>query len=266
MNYTEIRRLLLKVFIGFLSLTALVAIVSVLSHKFGETQLKVLLTTFSITAGSICAMSCAAFLERQGGNGAGNGVGFAGILAASVAVLLAIVGVWGELKEPGFWKTTVTCIVVAVAFAHACLLRLPNLGASHRWMQTVSTILIGFLGVQISLAVWGEIRDDLYYRFMAVVSVLVVLMTLVIPICTRLGAPAAEAPEALAHVAQRGDPLPEQLVLRQVAGAVFADPAGRRYRVTEIQAEAGVPPKGGSAAPPGNSGVAEQPSSVSCRL
>lgn len=161
MNYTEIRRLLLKIFIGFLSLTALVAILSVLSHKFGETQLKVLLTTLSITAGSICAMSCAA-----------------------------------------------------------------------------------------------------YYRFMAVVSVLVVLMTLVIPICTRLGAPAAEAPEAPAHVAQRCDPLPERLVLRQVAGAVFADQAGRRYRVTEIQAEAGAPPKGGPAAPPGNSGITEQPPSV----
>ena len=262
MNYTDIRRLLLKIFIGFLSLTALVAIFSVLSHQFGETQLKVLLTTFSISAGSICSMSCAAFLERQGAKGTGKGVGFAGILAASVAVLLAIVGVWGEVKEAEFWKTTATFIVVAVAFAHACLLRLPNLASSHRWTQTVSTILIGFLGVQIVLAVWGEIHDDLYYRFMAVVSVLVVLMTLVIPICTKLGGKADEGPEALVHVAEQCDPLPEHLVLRKVSGAVFADQAGRTYRVTEIKAEAGTAPNAGPVPPAGNSGATEGPPSV----
>jgi hypothetical protein len=65
MNYTELRKRLLKAFIGFLTLTALVAIGSVLSREFGETQLKVLATTFSITAGSICAMACVAFIERR---------------------------------------------------------------------------------------------------------------------------------------------------------------------------------------------------------
>jgi hypothetical protein len=133
---------LLKVFIGFLSLTALLAIVSVLNGKSGETQIKVLATTFSICAGSICAMLCAGFLERKGAKG----IGYTGLIAAAIAVLLAIGGVWAQI--PGlaqriitaYWKTTATVGVVAVALAYGCLLRLPNLTACVRWTQTVSTI------------------------------------------------------------------------------------------------------------------------------
>jgi hypothetical protein len=201
MNYTEIRRLLLKVFIEFLSLTALVAITSVLSREFGQTQLKVLATTFSISAGSICAMSCAGFLERKGAKG----VGLAGILAAAVAVLMVIGGVWGEIKDTDYWKTTMTSIVISIAFAHGCLLRLPNLAASYRWTQTVSTILIGLLAVQIILAILGEIKDEGYYRLMAALSVLAVLVTLVIPICSRLGTAPAEPSDGLGQVAQKSD-------------------------------------------------------------
>ena len=53
MNISVMRRLLLKVFIGFLSLTALVAVFSVLSHQFGETQIKVLVTTFEDEWGQV---------------------------------------------------------------------------------------------------------------------------------------------------------------------------------------------------------------------
>jgi len=259
MNYTETRRLLLKVFIGFLSLTALVAITSVLSREFGETQFKVLVTTFSISAGSICAMSCAGFLERKGAKG----VGFAGILAAGVAVLMAIGGVWGEIKETGYWKTTLTSIVVSVAFAHGCLLRLPNLAASYRWTQTVSTILIGLLAVQIILAILGEVKDEGYYRLMAALSVLVVLVTLVIPICSRLGTGAAEPSEGPGQVPQKSDPLAEKLHLRKISAGLFADEAGRRYQVTEITAEPDAPPNGGPATRSGSPEVAEGPPSVS---
>ena len=249
MDYAEIRRLLLKVFIGCLSLTALLAIVSVLSGKSGETQIKVLATTFSICAGSICAMPCAGFLERKGAKG----IGFTGLIATAVAVLLAIGGVWGQI--PGlarwiitaYWKTTATVGVVAVALAYGCLLRLPTLAARYRWTQTVSSILIGLLAVQILVGLWGEIKEDGYYRVMAANSILVVLLSLVIPICTKLGTKAYKPAEDLGQGAKPFDQLPENLVLRKVSTGVFSDEAGRRYRVTEIGAEPGAPPHTGSA-------------------
>ena len=259
MNYTDVRKLLLKVFIGFLSMTAFVAILSVLSRKFGETQLKVLVTTFSITAGSICAMACAGFIERKGAKAAG----IVGILAPSVAVPLVIIGVWGDIHDQEYWKTTVTSIVLSIALAQACLLHLPHLAASHRWTQPASAILIGLLALQIILAVWGQIKEEGYYRLMAALSVLVVLATLVVPICSRLGAKADEGRPEQGPDMAKGGHVPEQLVLHRLSGAIFADQLGRRYQVTEIQAGPSAPPDGGPAPPLGDSGVAQGPPSVS---
>jgi hypothetical protein len=249
-NYTEIRKRLLKVFIGFLSLTAAVAILSVLSRKFGETQIKVLATTCSITAGSICAMSCAAFLERKGAKW----VGLAGILAASLSVLLVIGGVWAQIKGidqwiiTAYWKTTATVSVAAVAFAVGCVLRLPNLAASYRWIQTASTVLIALLAVQITVALCGEINQERYFRIMAALAVLVVLVSLIIPICSRLGTSAGKPAEGRGQTRER-------LVLEKLSAGVFEDDAGRRYQVTEINAEpGGLPPAGAANAPPASMG------------
>jgi hypothetical protein len=249
MEYAEIRRLLLKVFIGFLSLTALLAIVSVLSGAFGETEIKVLATTFSICGGSICAMPCAAFLERKGAKK----VGLTGLIATGVAVMMVIGGIWGDIKGldrwiiTAYWKTTATVGVAAVALTYGCLLRLPNLAARHRWLQTVSPILIGLLALQVTVAVWGDIKAEGYYRAMAALSVLVVLVSLVIPICTKLGAKANETAQGPVHGAEPFDQLPDKLALRKVSRDIFADEAGRRYQVTEIRAEPGDLPNTDSA-------------------
>jgi hypothetical protein len=228
-----------------------------LNREFGETQLKVLVTTFSITGGSICAMACAGFIERKGTKA----VGIVGIVAASVAVPLVIIGVWGDIHENEYWRTTVTSIVLSVALAHACLLHLPSLAASHRWIQPASAILIGLLALQIILAVWGRIKEEGYYRLMAALSVLVVLVTLVVPICSRLGAKADEGRPEQGPDMAKGGHVPEQLALHRLSGAIFADQLGRRYQVTEIQAGPGAAPNGGTAPPPGDSGVVEGPPS-----
>ncbi|MCF7975428.1 MAG: hypothetical protein K9N55_16545, partial [Phycisphaerae bacterium] len=129
MDYTAIRKASLKVFIGFLALTALIAIISVLSGEFGKIQFKVLATTFSISAASICSMSCAAFMEKR----KRTGLGLTGILLCAVGAVLVIVGLWPEIDSEVYWKTTVTVIVAAIALAHAFLLSLPDLDDRHTW-------------------------------------------------------------------------------------------------------------------------------------
>ena len=259
MNYTAVRKLLLKVFIGFLSMTAIVAILSVLSGEFDETQIKVLVTTFSITAGSICAMACAGFIEKRGEKT----VGFVGILAACGAVALVIIGMWGEIDELAYWKATITFIVVCIAFAHVCLLHLPTMAASHRWTQLTATILITLLAVQIIAAVLGEIGDEKYYRLMAALSVLVVLATLVVPICSRLGAHTDGNRPGKVPDSALFNHVPERLVLQRRSGVIYTDQLGCRYQVIQILAEPGTAPNGGPAAQRGSSGGTDGPPSVS---
>ena len=109
MNYKEIRRFSLIVFIGFLILTALIAIVSVLSGTFGDIQWKILGTTFTISAASICSMACAAFMEKK----KQVPVGMAGIALCVITAALVIIGMWPEINCDEYWKVTSTCGVVA---------------------------------------------------------------------------------------------------------------------------------------------------------
>jgi len=217
MNLQKIRRILLWGFIGFLSLTALIAVFSILSHQFGDTQLKVIFTTLTISGTSICAMCCAAFIEKKGMNV----FCWIGISSAVAAAALTIFGIWMEIEKDDYWKTAGTLIVAAVAFAQTFLLLIPDLAAAHRWTRSVFILFITILALQIIYAVWAEVDKDEYYRGIAVVSILVVLMTLVIPICSKLSGQEKEKPE--------------RLVLWPGADGIYTDQSGRKFQVTEIQ-------------------------------
>jgi hypothetical protein len=219
MNFRELKRLSLMAFIGFLILTALIAIVSVLTGKFGELQWKILATTLTISAASICSMCCAAFMEKR----KQVPLGLAGITLSVATAVLLIAGMWPEFNIDEYWKTTASCGVLALAFAHAFLLALPDLDPRHKWVQILSPIFIGILTVQIIAAFWGEIENEWYYRFLALVAIVVGLQTLVIPILMKL---------------RKGDGIQKsKLVLSPIEGDLYRDPAGKTYRVMEIETE-----------------------------
>jgi len=219
MDFTGIRKLSLKVFIGFLALTALIAIISVLSGDFSEIQLKILATAFTISAASILSMSCAAFIEKR----KLIRLGLSGIFLSAAGAILLIVGIWPEIDSEEYWKTTITLIVSAIAFAHAFLLFLPELDDKQKWVRTVSSVSIGILAVQIVVAVWGEIENEDYYRLLAVVAIIVGLETLVVPTLMKL---------------RRGNGKKrEVLILENVEGKMYKDSTGKVYNVKEINTE-----------------------------
>jgi hypothetical protein len=222
MNYAKITRLSLKVFIGFLVLTALIAMITVLTGKFGKIQMKILATTLTISATSICSMSCAAFIDKK----KLVQLGLLGILLSVSAAILVITGMWSEFENKIFEKIMITLIVSAAAFAFAFLLVLPELDNRHKWVQFVSSVSIGILALQAVIAVWleGYIKlNDWYFRLLAFVAIIVGLVTLVIPILMKL---------------RKGDErINDKIVLERVDGDVYRDAAGRKYRLTEMDVE-----------------------------
>ncbi|MBT7304154.1 MAG: hypothetical protein HN849_31770 [Victivallales bacterium] len=215
MDYAEFRRASLRTFLGFLALTAAIAVVSVLGGDFGETQVKVLLTTLTISAASMCAMACAAFIEKR----EQRELGLAGISLAIVSALLTILGIWSEASSERYWKLVLTFVVFAVAFAHVFMLLLPSLSERHSWFQALSSVSIAILACQIIFAFWAEVSDDFYYRLLAVVSIIVALETLTVPILMKLGR----------GQATRG----RTIVLEEVGNGVYKDSAGKLYTVVE---------------------------------
>lgn len=192
------------------------AIVSLLTGEFGGTQIKILLTTLTISGASICGMACAAFIEKRGNVSPGG----AGIACAFAAAVLSTYGMWSEVNSETYWKATVSLIVAAAAFAYCLLLFIPTLVPSYRWCQTGASLFISLLALQIIVAVWGEIDDANYYRLLGVVTVLGVLLTLMVPIGARLGSLKAKGIDTLRLSHDTED--------------IYRDSAGQRYRVTKI--------------------------------
>lgn len=218
MDYGALRKLALKGFIGFLGLTAAIAIVFVLIDAFGELQVKVLATSLTISIASICAMSCAAFIERR----RRVRLGLTGIALASLAGLLLIVGIWAEFETEAYWKITVTGIVAALGLAQAFLLLLPHLDARHAWVQRASTITIGVLVLQIIAAVWGEIENNFYFRVLTTVAILAGLETLIVPVLMKLR--------------RGGGAVRRTLTLTHIEGETYRDSSGDVYHVRLVDA------------------------------
>ena len=219
MDYTDIRKLTLKIFLGFLGLTAVIAIISVLIGEFGELQGKILITCLAISAASICSMSCAAFIEQ----GRHKMLGLSGSAFSIVGIALLIAGMWLDADSEIYWKTSASLTIAGIAFAHGFLLVLPKLDNNQKWVQRVSTVSIAILAFQIILAVCGEVGSEGYYRVLAVVAIIVGLETLTIPMLMKL---------------RKGDSQKKQmLVLEKVDGNIYVDPEGKKYQLSEISPE-----------------------------
>ncbi len=199
-------------------MTAIIAIVSLFIGDLGELQVKIIATSFTISAASITSMSCAAFIEKY----KLTTLGLFGIFLSVVSAIFIITALWATtlFENSLYWKTTISLTVLAVAFAHAFLLFYPNLSDKYRWIKTSSAIAISILSIQIIVAAIFEIGNEYYYRFLAVTAIIVGLHTLIIPILIRLNRAAEQATELL--------------ILENVDGTVYKDSSGKMYSVEEI--------------------------------
>ena len=220
MDFTGIRKLLLKFFIGFLVLTALIAIVVVFSNEFGDLQQRILATTFTISIGSICAMSCAAFIERK----KMVTLGLTGFITSAITAFLLILLIWSSMEDKFWVKLIGSLITASFAFAHAFLLALPELEKQYKWVQSVTAVSIFILAVQIIIAIWMELEDITYFRIMAAVGIMVGLETLTIPILMKLKTDDESSKK-------------QRLELTKMENGLFRDSSGNVYRVDEVEVD-----------------------------
>ncbi len=224
MTSQPLRRSFLRFAIVFLAMTALVALVSVLTGTFGELQARILGSSTTISLACVTAMACAAYRER----GRHPRLGEIGIACSALAATLMLVGIWAEIQvidRELFWKTVFLTMIWAFACAHAQLLCLPRLQESHLWAQNAAVVAIVTLTTLGSIALLAEIDEEWLARVMIALAIVVALFTLVVPILAKMRK--ADAP------AESRDTT-EQLVLVRGADGVFRDGAGASYRVERL--------------------------------
>src|ERR1700730_423794 len=122
------KKILLMIFIISLSLCACVSIGIFLFGKFGETEWKIIGTTFVIGVFSITSLSSATLVERK----RYKIFAWLGIFSAICAFVLAIYGIWGTVSNESFFKTMITLIVLALSMSHLSLMLF--IDNKHPWV------------------------------------------------------------------------------------------------------------------------------------
>ena len=175
-------KLFLYTLIISVCLSAFLGILAILSGDFGELQIKVLISSLTISGASLGGLCCGAAYEAH----RVRHFALAGVLLVAVAAVMILAGIWGEFHSEELWKMTATVSVFAAGFAHMCLLQLARLARVYHWALWAAYVVVFGLCAIISVMLWGEYGDDLIFRIMGVDAILVGAVSILIPIMHRL--------------------------------------------------------------------------------
>jgi hypothetical protein len=169
------------VFLASIGINAVLGIWALLIDDFGQTQGKVLGTSFLVSGMMLSILVNGAPLERRV-------LWPVPVLAAASAGLafgIFIVMVWAEIDESTPIKLAFSALVVGGGGTLAGLLQLLPLRTGHELLRRANRAVIAALVLSTVTAIWAEIDQEWFARYIGVLSVLVAAMTLAIPALAR---------------------------------------------------------------------------------
>lgn len=185
MGRPSLTRGFLTLFVISIGANAVLGIWALLSGDFGETQGKVLATSFLVSAAMLSILVNIPAIRRRElwpvpAIGAAAG-------ASGFAMLVALV--WFEGDDDVWFRSVGSLLVVAAAATLAASLSLIGVPSRLAWVHAVVDALIGLLAVTILYAIWFEPDTEWYARLVGIEAVLVAAMTLLVPVLSRFASP-----------------------------------------------------------------------------
>lgn len=178
----SLKRSLLYVLVGSVALAVVLGILLVLRNTWGWFEVRVILTTITIGAASVCGMASDLSRARVGRNI----LPTAGLILTLAATALILFGMWAEPQAESYWKTTISVSIFAVAAAHVCLISVARLARRFRWMLVAAfQIILGLAILLVVMFVW-EIDTPRMFQIIAAVAILDAGITVLIPILHRI--------------------------------------------------------------------------------
>ena len=168
--------------IGSVAISAALGIVALLTGSFGDFQMRIILTTLTISAASIGALASGALWETRGQKE----LPLLGIVLAVLAALLIIAGIWFEPDGEQYWKFSASTGVLAAATTHACLVSLARLAPRFAWARLITLAAVYALAALIIMTIYFEPTGDMGFRIIGSVSIVVAALTIMTPIFHRL--------------------------------------------------------------------------------
>lgn len=190
----QIKRALLRAAIFALCVTALVAIVAVLSARLDQTEEQILFTHVGIAVYSLFALAAAAAAPRR------PQLAVAGWVCSGIGLLLFLIGIWAAWDgyHPALWRWTAIFFALSFTLAHVSLLesrRRETDSTTVSGIASATTVVSAMLCFMVVVGIASEQSvSDAYLRFLGVLGVLDVLGTVVLPIARKIDqSPAGEA-------------------------------------------------------------------------
>ena len=109
-----------------------------------------------------------------------------GLLAALVALPVFLFALWLDVDGDGLWRFGASLETIPVFAGHSSLLSLRQLSAQYRWLNPIATVLGGALAVLVISMIWADDLGSGKLRAAGVLSILLLSLTIVIPILSRL--------------------------------------------------------------------------------
>lgn len=164
------------------AISAALGIIAILTGNFGEFEVRIIFTTLTISAASICALASGALWENKNTRA----LPLIGVLLAILAALLLISGIWIKPIDEDFWKFTLTVSVLAAATAQASLVSLARLAPRFVWARVLALAAIFFLAALIIFVIYFEPRGEGIFKTMGATAIVVASLTIMMPIFHRL--------------------------------------------------------------------------------
>ena len=184
MNGRRLHKMALRVLIGAVGISAVLGIYALLRQDLDEWSAKTIGTTLFVSAASVLIMANAASLEKRS-------VGYflisgTGLLAALGALPVSLYGLWLEVDDDEMWRSVASLEIISFFAGYSSLLSLRPLSAQYRLLKPLATVLGGALAALVIWMLWADGFEPAYWRLAGVLSILVLSMTIVIPILSRL--------------------------------------------------------------------------------
>ena len=178
------RKYFLRTLIMALVISAAIGIVIFLVGDFGETEVKLLLTTLAIAGFSLTGLSSSTIHYR-----AGFGL-FAviGMLISVLGFLSTMVLIWEIVDPDDMWQIVLIFIILSVSIAHSSLLfQLRPKSKNIKYALIGTIIFISIVALMLVKSTINEFEEDeFYFRLLGVFAILDVLGTIATPILNRI--------------------------------------------------------------------------------
>ena len=184
MNGRYLYKMALRVLIGGVGLSAVLAIFALLQRDLDACSFKTLFTTLFVSAASLLIMANVTGLEKRS-------MGYLlisgmGLLAALVALPVFLFALWLDVDGDGLWRLAASLETISVLAGHTSLLSLRQLSAQYRWLKPIATVLGGALAALVISMIWADDLGEGKLRAAGVLSILLLSVTIAIPISSRL--------------------------------------------------------------------------------